>query len=225
MLAGLEGQVNKHLSHAVALMLWDLQAINVSVEQPYKLVSGDFSPIYINCRRLISNPTFMNLFTACARLICEGGNIKVDVIAGGETAGIPFAAFLAQALSLPMVYVRKERKEHGLSSLVEGHLQPNERVLLVEDLITDGESKLHFIDAVKACTAKIEHVLVLFDREQGGAEVLASQGITLHSATTMTTTIEIAESAQILSEKDLASVRRYLHSPKEWSAENGVAFN
>lgn len=205
-------QALKHLSYAVSQMLWDLQAIRVNVHEPYKLVSGNFSPIYINCRQLISYPAFMNLFTACARLLCERNSVQVDVIAGGETAGIPFAAFMAQNLSLPMVYVRKEKKEHGLPSLVEGQLLSNSRVLLVEDLITDGESKLHFIDAVQACNGKVEHVLVLFDREQGGRQLLGSRGITLHAITTMSSVIELAETEQLLSQSELLSLRQYLGS-------------
>jgi orotate phosphoribosyltransferase len=186
-------------------------------------VSGDFSPIYINCRQLISHAAFMNLFTASARLLCEAKSVTADVLAGGETAGIPFAAFLAQSLSLPMVYVRKEKKGHGLSSLVEGQLPSNADVLLVEDLITDGESKLHFIDAVQACNAKVENVLVLFDREQGGREILRGRGINLHAITTMSSVIQLAETEQLLSQSELLSLREYLGSPHKWNPQHSLA--
>jgi orotate phosphoribosyltransferase len=225
MLDGSGRQALKHLSYAVAQMLWDLKAIRVNVQEPYKLVSGSFSPIYINCRQLISYPTFMNLFTASARMLCEWNSVKADVIAGGETAGIPFAAFIAQSLSLPMVYVRKEKKEHGLSSLVEGQFVSNSGVLLVEDLITDGESKLHFIDSLQACSGKVEHVLVLFDREQGGRETLRARGINLHAITTMRSVIQLAETEHLLSQSELLSVRQYLGSPHEWNVEHNQAAN
>lgn len=224
MLSAIDKQILLQFEEASALMLWDLGAIKINVEQPYKLVSGNFSPIYINCRQVISDSTFMHLFTACARFISKCYQISLDVVAGGETAGIPFAAFLAQSMALPMVYVRKAKKGHGIDSLVEGNLLAGAKVLLVEDLITDAESKLHFIDALRASGGVVESVLVLFDREQGGREALKNRGIHLHAVSRMTTAMRVAEDAGLLSKCQLSSVRDYLNSPYEWHIKYGLNF-
>ena len=126
------------LREAIALYLWELEAVRVQPDEPFRLASGNHSPIYVNCRRVISEPGFMQLFRAAGLLICQRRDIAVDVVAGGETAGIPFAAYLAQALAAPMVYVRKRAKGYGMAGRVEGEAPAGSRVLLVEDLITDG---------------------------------------------------------------------------------------
>ncbi|MCK4826010.1 hypothetical protein KA005_60240, partial [bacterium] len=117
MIGNIDKHVSKRTSELAALMLWDAEAIMVNLDEPFKLVSGNYSPIYVNCRRVISDPTFMSMFTAIAQLIWKREGIQVNVIAGGETAGIPFAAYLARSLSIPMVYVRKSKKVHGIASL------------------------------------------------------------------------------------------------------------
>jgi orotate phosphoribosyltransferase len=222
MISAITNHVLLRFEEAVALMLLDVGAIKLSVDSPFRLVSGSYSPIYINCRQVISDPTFMALFVTCTRLICERKQIRMDVVAGGETAGIPFAAYLAQGMSLPMVYVRKAKKNHGIDSLVEGALPDGAKVVLVEDLITDAGSKLHFIEAIQASGGTIEDVIVLFDREQGGREALLSRGVQLHAVTGMATAMRVAEEANILSDTTLRSVREYLASPHEWQAKRGL---
>ncbi|NJL29343.1 MAG: hypothetical protein HC897_16380, partial [Thermoanaerobaculia bacterium] len=106
---------------------------------------------------------------------------RPQAIAGGETAGIPFASYLAAALGLPLVYVRKKPKDYGIASRVEGRLERGARVVLVEDLITDGGSKLGFLDALAEVGGEVGHAVVLFDREQGGREMLAERGVALHA--------------------------------------------
>ena len=208
-----------------AYLLWDIGAIRVNLDEPFKLVSGNYSPIYINCRQVISFPTFMGLFTAFARAICEHRAVEIDAVAGGESAGIPFAAYVAQALSRPMIYVRKVKKEHGLASLIEGQVKEGNRVLLVEDLITDAGSKLHFIDAISAVGGVVNDVLVLFDRGQGGGEALEKRGIRLHKVTDMDTAITVAKEAGLVSDKDVESIRDYLSSPRAWHTKHHFPFN
>lgn len=207
-----------------ALLLWDIGAIKVNIDEPFKLVSGNYSPIYINCRLAISNKTLMQFFVAFAQTIREHRRIQVDVVAGGETAGIPFAAYVAQSLSLPMIYVRKAKKGHGIASLIEGHIPKNSNVLLVEDLITDAGSKLHFINAIRATDSLVKNVLVLFDRAQGGGQILEEQGITLHAVTDMVTALAVARNTRIFPETHLESVREYLNDPLKWHEQRGLEF-
>ncbi len=208
----------------VALQLWQLGAIKVNSAEPFRLVSGNYSPIYINCRLLISSPAFADLFAAATRLIVEHRQIKFDVVAGGETAGIPFAAFVARAFGLPMVYVRKEIKGHGLASRIEGLLRSQARVLLAEDLITDAGSKLSFVQAIREAGGVVEDVVVVFDRLQGGKDALERQGIRLHPMTDMDMALSEARVAGLLPKEELDSVRSYLVDPKAWHSLMGLPY-
>lgn len=212
----LADQVLLRLREALALYLWRLEAVRVEPEEPFRLASGNYSPIYVNCRRVISEPGFMQLFCAAATVICEQRRLRVDAIAGGETAGIPFASCLAQAMARPMAYVRKKAKGYGIASRVEGHLTPGARVLLVEDLITDGGSKLGFLDAVAEAGAEVRDVLVLFDRQQGGDDLLAGRGVTLHAVADRATTLAAGEAAGVLTAEAAEAVEAYFRDPEQW---------
>jgi orotate phosphoribosyltransferase len=204
-----------HLRRAAALGLWRAEAVRINVAEPFTLASGKTSPIYINCRRLISSPAFLGLFTTVAATLVETGALAFDAVAGGETAGIPFAAYLARDTGKPMLYVRKKAKGYGIASKVEGVLPRAQagrppRVLLVEDLITDGGSKVAFLDALREAGAVVEDALVLFDRRQGGAETLHQHGARLTSVTDLDTTLTVAEESDLLPLGDLEAVRAYL---------------
>ncbi len=222
--SGLIEEVLARLRQAIALYLWRLEAVRVEPEEPFRLASGNYSPIYVNCRRVISEPGFMQLFRAAAQLILEGRGVAVDAVAGGETAGIPFAAYLAPALARPMVYVRKKPKGYGIASRVEGHLEPGARVLLVEDLITDGGSKLGFLDAVAEAGAEVSDALVLFDRQQGGAELLGDRGVTLHALADRATTLAVGEEAGVLTAEASGVVNAYFSDPESWHRERGLEY-
>jgi len=205
-----------HLRAAAALFLWDAGAVRINLKEPFRLASGNFSPIYVNCRRVISSPTFMSLYTTMVRLMQETEGFTMDMVAGGETAGIPYAAYLGSALSLPMLYVRKTKKGYGLAKLVEGSVRSGAKVLLVEDLITDAGSKLHFIKVLRAAGCTVTDVLVLFDRGQGGCEALAKEGVTLRSVVDMDRALAVADEYELVECDDLESVRLYLADPDDW---------
>jgi orotate phosphoribosyltransferase len=220
----LETPVLDHLRQALALRFWQARAVRINIAEPFELASGNRSPIYVNCRQVISDPAFMALFTATARLLLARDGAPFAAAAGGETAGIPFAAYLARDLGLPMLYVRKKAKGHGIASKVEGVVPQGERVLLVEDLITDGGSKLGFVDALREAGALVEDALVLFDRQQGGAETLARHGVRLHGTTDLATVLKVAEIHQILSPRDSQAVEDYLRDPQAWHEARGLAW-
>lgn len=220
----LTDQILAEVRKVAALQLWNLGAIKVNLLKPFQLTSGNFSPLYVNCRELISSPSFADLFCAGARILCEAMDVSFDVIAGGESAGIPFAAFLARAFGRPMIYVRKDAKLHGLGSRIEGKAISGDRVVLVEDLITDAGSKLNFIDAIRASGGQIGDVLVVFDRLQGGREALEKVGIRLHSLADLAIALQVAEGNKLLSAEDIAAVHGYLRAPKLWHQERGLSF-
>ena len=148
-----------------AEILLDLKCINFSPKKQFKLTSGKKSPIYCDCRRLISFPKEMKTITNLAvKKIKSLNNLKkISNIAGGESAGIPFATLIASKLNLPMTYIRKEKKKFGKNSQIEGVIKPKENVILVEDLMTDGGSKLKFLDAIEKLGANVSGIFVIFN--------------------------------------------------------------
>ena len=155
----------KNISEEAAEILIDLKCINFSPKKQFKLTSGKKSPVYCDCRRIISFPKARKeLITLGVSKLKEKPNFKkISNIAGGESAGIPFAAFVAQKLNLPMTYIRKEKKKFGKNSQIEGLLSQKDNVLLVEDLMTDGGSKLKFLDAIDKLGATISGIFVIFN--------------------------------------------------------------
>jgi orotate phosphoribosyltransferase len=194
----------------VSALLLDAGAVKVSVAKPFKLTSGKLSPVYFDCRRLISFPATMTMLAGMFQWIIERRGVEVDVVAGGESAGIPFADRLASVLGKPLVYVRKQAREHGTGSAVEGQIRTGARVVLVEDLITDGGSKMGFVQGLRDAGAVVEHCLVVLDREQGGAEALAEHGVKLQAHVTANDVLGYARRAGIFAEADIAVAIEYL---------------
>ncbi len=217
-------RMNRQIAEMTALLLWENGAVKINSDKPFKLASGNYSPIYINCRQVISDPVFMQLFVAFAASIGKWNQMTFEMVAGGETAGIPFAGYIAHALNLQMLYVRKKAKSYGIASKVEGGSPAGKNVILIEDLITDGGSKIGFIDALRAGGGEVSHTLVLFDRNQGGQETLAKLGVSLFSVTDLSTTLKVAEDNEIISKSNLSSVKNYLEDPIGWHGERSLTF-
>jgi orotate phosphoribosyltransferase len=215
----------RELSRALAAELLRRDAVKVNLQAPFLLTSGNHSPIYINCRQLISWRGSVKLIAAAAMLQLELRDCAVDVIAGGETAGIPFAAFLSDVLDKPMIYVRKSVKGHGTASRIEGFLEPGSRVLLFEDLITDGLSKISFIKAIRESAGIIDDAFVILDRLQGGASLLAQDGVRLTALTDLDLVLRVAAEWGLLEATAIDSVRAYLASPSEWHAKLGLPYS
>lgn len=213
------------IAQATARILLETKAVHFNAAKPYIFTSGWASPTYIDCRKLISFPRARRelMAMAVATLEREVGVGKFDAVAGGETAGIPFAAWIADLLDLPMLYVRKKPKGFGRNALIEGHLEAGARVLLVEDLATDGKSKLHFVNGLREAGAIVEHAFVLFHYGifPESQDSLASIGVRLHALAKWWDVLVYAEERKYFAEGDLAEVRRFLERPAEWSAAHG----
>lgn len=208
-----------------AKILLDIEAVNFRPEDPYTFTSGWVSPVYIDCRKLISYPTERRhvIEKAVALLRQEADLGSTDAVAGGETAGIPYAAWIAEALSLPMLYVRKEPKGFGRNAQIEGHFDEGARVLLVEDLATDGASKVNFINALRSAGARVDDAFVVFFYGifPGVLEGLQGTSVRLHFLATWWDVIQVAEEGRYFSTGTIAEVRRFLADPVAWSAAHG----
>ncbi len=206
-----------------AEILISIRAIGCSIEKPFKLTSGWASPVYVDCRKVISFvPERREIVSLMARSV---RGEAFDVVAGGETAGIPYGAWVAEALSLPFAYVRKKPKDVGKTRQIEGEVRAGQRVLLVEDLATDGASKVNFLNALRAAGAVCGHSAVVFYYGifPKAPEILRNAGVTLHALTDWRTAIDAAESARYFTPEQVRDIRGFLENPEAWSKAHGGA--
>ncbi len=211
-------------SVGIADLLWDSDAITVSFDPPFILAAGWASPVYVDCRRLIDRPEVRRKVAAIAAeaaapLVREAG---IEVIVGAETAGIPFAAWLADVLDLRLAYIRKHPLGIGRNAQVEGASVEHRRVLLVDDLTSDGTSKLAFARGLRGAGAIVEHALTIFyhDIFPGASERLRSEGLTLRALANWNDLLRADASAR-LSETARAEVERFRADPRDWSVRHG----
>ncbi|MBB4063882.1 orotate phosphoribosyltransferase [Gellertiella hungarica] len=213
------------MASEMAKMLWEIKAVHFSADKPYKLASGMMSPVYIDCRKLISYPRIRSAVMdfAAATVLREAGYEQFDCVAGGETAGIPFAAFLAERLGLPMIYVRKQPKGHGRNAQIEGHMPEGARVLVIEDLTTAGGSMFKFIDAIRAAGGTVDHGMALFYYGIfADAEARFANGkVSLHHIATWRDVLAVARDKALFDPQTLASVESFLDAPLAWSEAHG----
>ena len=212
------------MARLTARMLLEIKAVHFNTEEPFILASGLPSPTYIDCRKLISYPriraTLMDFLTVT--VMRNAGFEAFDNIAGGETAGIPFAALVAERMALPMTYVRKKPKGYGRNARIEGAMSEGERVLLVEDLTTDGGSKLSFVDAIRETGATCHHTAVIFyyDIFPETEKTLGDHGVALHSLCTWWDVLAEAKSQGTSAEETLSEVEVFLNNPRKWQQDN-----
>jgi orotate phosphoribosyltransferase len=217
----------KAIAELTARMYLDVGAVRFMQDKPFIFTSGWASPVYNDSRWLISFPdvraTMMDF--AIATIDRDIGRGDIDAVAGGETAGIPFAAWVADRLHLPMQYVRKKPKGFGRGAQIEGQLIPGQRVLLVEDLTTDGRSKVNFVKAIRDADGKCAHCFVIFfyDIYPEGRKILGDLGVTLHSLTTWWDVLAVAKASGKFEPKMLAEVEKFMHDPAGWSKAHGGA--
>ena len=201
--------------------LLEIDAIDFNHQKPFTLTSGIQSPVYIDCRKLISNPKAREtLMDFCAEIILkEVGFNKVDSLVGGETAGIPFAAFLAEKLKLPMNYVRKKPKGFGKDAQIEGESVAGKKVILIEDLTTDAGSKIKFCKALRAAGAEVEHVIVIFYYNifPKVCEKLGKLGVQLHYLASWWDVLRFCRDENSKwDDETLDQIEKFLASPVEW---------
>ncbi|MEX0282198.1 MAG: orotate phosphoribosyltransferase [Arenibacterium sp.] len=210
----------EEIARLSARMLLEIGAVHLNADEPFTLASGLPSPTYIDCRKLISYPrirsTLMDFLTIT--VMRDAGFEAFNNIAGGETAGIPFSALVAERMSLPMSYVRKKPKGYGRNARIEGEMREGDRVLLVEDLTTDGGSKLSFVDAIRETGATCAHTAVIFYYGifPETIKTLSDHGVALHHLCTWWDVLAEARASDAFSEKTLSEVESFLRAPREW---------
>ena len=212
----------EEIARLSASMLLEVGAIHFNAREPFTHASGKKAPTYVDCRKLISFPrirTTLMDFLTCT-VMRDVGFEAFDNIAGGETAGIPFGALVAERMGLPMTYVRKKPKGYGRNARIEGVMTEGQRVLLVEDMTTDGGSKISFVEAIRETGATCAHTALIFfyDIFPDTRDVLGGHGITLHSLCTWWDVLEVAREQKTFDDQTLNEVEKFLHNPAAWQA-------
>jgi orotate phosphoribosyltransferase len=217
----------KVMAELTAKMLLEVEAVRFMTDKPFIFTSGWASPVYTDCRRLISFPRVRRALIdfGVATLQRDAGFEQFDAVAGGETAGIPFAAWIADRLMLPMLYVRKKPKGFGRNAQIEGDLREGQRVLLVEDMTTDGRSKINFCNALREAGGKVEHILVFFfyDIFPVSKKIMSDLGVTLHALATWWDVLAVAKASGKFEQSKLAEIEKFMHDPGAWSKAHGGA--
>jgi orotate phosphoribosyltransferase len=215
----------KVIAELTAKMLLEVEAVRFSEDKPFIFTSGLASPVYTDCRRPISFPrvrqTLMEF--GLATLQRDVGFEQFDAIAGGETAGIPYAAWMADRFGLPMQYVRKKPKGFGRNAAIEGNIVEGQRTLLVEDLATDGGSKVAFCRTLREAGAQVNHVFVIFyyDIFSDGVRLMDEMGVKMHWLATWWDVLAYARANALFPESTLARAEEFMRDPRGWSKAHG----
>lgn len=207
----------------VAELLLSSGAILLRPKQPFKFASGILSPIYCDNRLLLSKPNERKQLTRFyVRKIMKAG-IAPDVIAGIATASIPWAALVAEKLQKPMIYIRKEAKDHGRENLIEGGLEKGQRVLVIEDLVSTGGTSLASVMAARKEGAVVETCLAIFTYEmelaRKGFEDAQCKLLTL---STFSTLVRVAAKKGYIKEEEIEMLKEWSRDPAAWGRKMGL---
>lgn len=188
-----------------ALTLFDIGAVQFG---KFKLHSGRRSRIYLDLRLLVSYPQALREAVAAYRTVLDG--LAFDLLAATPLAGLPLGTALCLELNKPLIYPRKTAKSYGTGKEIEGVWQVGQTAVIVDDLITSGDSILEAIVALKSVGLQVQHAVVLIDREQGGVPTMQEQGYTLHAAMKISQLLSVLEKHERITSKEHAKVAESL---------------
>jgi orotate phosphoribosyltransferase len=196
----------------IANILLSIGCVNINFKNKFILTSGKKSPVYVDCRKLVSFPKereiIINEMSKQIKDIYKGEII----VAGGETAGIPYSSFISQKLKLPMVYVRKQPKGFGKGKLIEGEFRKKSKSILIEDMATDGGSKIHFINSMRKAHLSVKDIFVVFfyDIYPSAKANMKKMRVNLNYLASWKDILEV--SPNYISEKDYINLKKYLEN-------------
>jgi orotate phosphoribosyltransferase len=206
------------IAQETAKILIETKSVLINTKEPFTYTSGKIGPTYVDIRRLISFPKERKILMDFAAEIVKP--LGLDYYAGGETAGIPYAAFLADRLNAPMLYIRKKPKGHGRMAQIEGHIQEGKnKVLLVEDLLTVGSSQKVFVQALREANLEVENSFVIFSYDifPQSKINLDEMGITLHSLTNWWAILDVIKQEKYFDDETIQSLEEFLNAPDSWA--------
>ena len=210
------------MSEIIAEKLIDIESVKFSFENHFTLTSGLKSPVYVDCRKIISFLDEREFIMNEALNYFEKNKIQFDLVAGGETAGIPYAAIISEKIKKPMVYIRKKPKGFGQNQQIEGHFKEKEKAILIEDLATDGGSKVVFVEAMRKAGLIVNDIFVIFYYDIFNLEnsVLSKLNVNIHSLCTWKDILSVIEKKNIYKENDIKNLKKFLSNPDDWRKDN-----
>jgi len=196
----------------IADILLKIGSVNINFKNQFTLTSGKKSPVYVDCRKLISFPKERDLIISEMAKQIRKKYKKSVLVAGGETAGIPYSSFLCQKLKLPMIYIRKKPKGFGKGKLIEGDFKSKSSSILIEDMATDGGSKIHFIKSMRKSKLSVKDIFVIFfyDIYPSAKKNMKKMNVNLNYLTSWNEILEV--SPNYISNSDQIKLKEYLLS-------------
>ena len=206
------------MKELIANTLMSINCLQVSPQSPFSYASGLKGPIYCDNRKALSHVKERQEIVDGLLQLIESSGVKFDSVCGLATAGIPHAAWVADKLNLPMIYVRGKAKEHGKKNQIEGDFKAGDKVILIEDLVNQGSSLRGAVEALKDSGLEPLACFCIVNYEMKAVnEMLPSLGISLHSLTDFTTIISVAKNAMNLTDKDIGMLKTWHKDPAAWS--------
>ncbi len=210
------------MSELIAEKLIDIQSVKFSFNKHFTLTSGLKSPVYVDCRKIISFIEERAFIMNAAVNYIKENKLAFDLVAGGETAGIPYAAFISEKIKKPMIYIRKKPKGFGKNQQIEGDFKKNQVSILIEDLATDGGSKVIFVEAMRKAGLVVKDIFVIFYYDIFNFEesILSELNVNIHSLCTWKDIISVMEKRNEFMQTDIVNLKEFLSKPDEWRAKN-----
>lgn len=201
----------------IATHLLEIGAVSLQPNEPFTWSSGLKSPIYCDNRLTLAYPNVRSAIADGLTALIRAHFSDAEAIAGTATAGIPHAAWVSERLNLPMCYVRSQAKGHGKGKQIEGKVEKGQKVVVVEDLISTGGSSLNAVRALREEGCQVLGVVAIFTYGlEKGKQAFAENNVEVHTLTDYDTLIEIAVELGVVTEQDLATLRKWRENPEEW---------
>ena len=210
------------MSELIAEKLIDIESVQFSFDNHFTLTSGLKSPVYVDCRKIISFVEERTFIMDTAIKYINEQKLEFDLVAGGETAGIPYAAFISEKIKKPMIYIRKQPKGFGKNQQIEGSFSKNQKAILIEDLATDGGSKVIFVEAMRKAGLVVKDIFVIFyyDIFDFKKSDLFKLNVKIHSLCTWKSIIKYIEKNNLYTEKEILDLKIFLSNPNKWRENN-----
>jgi len=201
----------------IAEKLLQIKAVKLQPQEPFTWASGWKSPIYCDNRKILSYPAIRDFVKSELSNLVFTEFPEAEVIAGVATAGIPHGALVADLLKMPFVYVRSKPKAHGMGNQIEGHLEPNKKVLVIEDLISTGKSSMEAIEALRAADAQIEGLCSVFSYGfDVSKELFQKENIPVQSLSNYNALLEVALEQKVIEASDMEVLQTWRENPSAW---------
>lgn len=210
------------IAEEVAKILLEIGAVTLSPQKPYRFASGILSPIYCDNRLIISDVAKREKIVEYFTQTIKQNGIEFDIAGGVATAGIPHAAWIADKMKKPMIYIRSSAKEHGKNNQIEGRIKSGQNVLIVEDLISTGGSIIDAVSAVRGCGGIVTHALAIMTYEMERAKnSFAEAKCTPVTLSNFSTLVNVAGKLNYIPQEEIARVLEWNKNPAEWGKKMG----